>query len=218
MEKLSIKVNLREKSGKEIAKKERRQGLVPAVVYGRDLNISVQIPLDSLKVLNSIHFSESTIIDMDIPDNKDNGQLDVLIKDVQYHPLTDKVIHIDFIKVSLTEKIRVKIPISLSGDCKGVKEGGVLEHMLWEVEIETLPTNIPEKINVDISQLDIGHSIHVADLKISEDIKILNSVQETIATVVAIKEEVEEEEVIEEETQEPIATKEKDKEPKQEKE
>jgi len=217
MEKVSIKVNLREKSGKEISKKERNQGLIPAVVYAKGFNLCVQVPLEALKVLNSIHFSESIIIDMDVLESKEKGPVAVLIKDVQYHPLKDTINHIDFVKVSLTEKIKVKVPIALSGECKGVAEGGILEHMLWEVEIEMLPTSIPEKFDIDVSELEIGHSIHVSDLKIAEGMKVLNSPQETIATVVAVKEEVEEE-VIEEVAQEPVATKEKDKEPNQEKE
>lgn len=218
MEKVKIKTHFRQEAGKEIAKKIRKESLVPAVVYSKDINMPIQVPLPSLKVLKNIHFSESTIIDMDIEGykNKDNP-ISVLIKDVQYNPVTEEVIHLDFMKVSLKERIKVKVPVNLKGECIGVKEGGVLEQMLWEVELEALPLDIPEKIELDVSDLAIGHSIHVEDLTLNPNIKILDSPKDTIVTVVVMKEEVEEVAPVEE-VQEPEVIKEKEKEEKEEKE
>ncbi|MFH1768249.1 MAG: 50S ribosomal protein L25 [Candidatus Omnitrophota bacterium] len=212
MEKIKIKSLLREKSGKEAAKIDRRKGFIPAIIYGKDFNLSVNVPFDSKKILNSINFSESTIIEMEIEGYKQSdNSIPVLIKDVQYHPLSDDVIHLDFVKISLTEKIKVPVPVALQGECKGVKDGGILEQMLWHITIEALPTDIPENIKVDVSSLDIADSVHVRDLQLPDNIRVLESPSETVVTVVAKQEEVPEEAPLEE-AREPEVIKEKEKE------
>jgi len=190
MERVKIEVYLREKKGKEIAKKERRAKFLPAIVYGKDLNLAVKLPLTSQKILKAINFSKNSIIDMEILDDGKKDILCVLIKDVQYHPVDESIIHIDFVKVSLEEKIKVSVPIVLKGEAKGVKDGGILEQILWNLDIEGLPLDIPEKIELDISELTIGKSIHVKDIKLKDTLKIL-TLQDT--TVVTIVEKVEEE-------------------------
>ncbi|MCM8773558.1 MAG: 50S ribosomal protein L25 [Candidatus Omnitrophica bacterium] len=220
MEKVIIKSILREGKGKEKVKKIRRKGFIPAIVYSRNFNLPVELPLSSMKILKSIHFSENTIIEMEVDgyDDKDN-RLNVLIKDVQYDPLREEVIHIDFMRVSLDEKVKVKIPIVLKGESKGVKEGGVSEQIMWDVTVEALPLDIPDKIEVDISPLAIGDTIHIVDLKISEKVRILASPEDAIVTVVAKEEEVvASEEVASAESAEPEVIKEKPKEEKEEKE
>ena len=207
MEKIKIEVFLREKTGKEIAKKIRREKSIPAIVYGKDLNIPIKIPHQSMKVLKSIRFSESVVIDMEIINGEKKENYSVIIKDIQYHPLTEEIIHLDFMRVSLEEKIRVHVPIVLKGEPKGVKLGGTLEQILREIEIEALPLDIPEKIEIDVSDLDIGDSLHVRDVKVSEKLKIITPLEETIATVVTKEEEVVE--ATEEAEQEPEVIKEK---------
>ncbi len=114
-----------------------------------------------------------------------------MIKDLQYHPLNEENIHIDFVKISLTEKIKVSVPIILGGEAKGVKEGGVLEQILWNLEIEGLATDIPERIEVEISNLGIGDSIHAGDIKLAENLKLITPPISTVATVVKkVEEEV----------------------------
>ncbi|MBU2473417.1 MAG: 50S ribosomal protein L25 [Candidatus Omnitrophica bacterium] len=192
MERVKIKVSLREGRGKEIVKKLRKQGFIPAVVYSNDVNTVLNIPVEGLKVLRSIHFSESTIIDMDITGEKDSLSMPVFIKDVQFNPLTEAIDHIDFLKVSLTEKIRVNIPIILKGEAKAVKEAeGVVEQILRELEVEGFPLDIPEHVDLDISGLEIGRSIHVEQLKVPENIKIISEVEEAVVTALAKQEEVE---------------------------
>lgn len=201
MEKIKIETRFREKTGKETAKKIRRQGEVPAVVYGKDVNISVQLPQDSLRVLRTVHFSESTIIDMDIKGADKPMSFPVLIKDIQYHPLTEKIIHIDFMKVSLTEKIEVRVPLIFKGEPAAVKEGAVVEYIVREVEVEGLPLDIPHHIDVDISHLEIGHSLHVSDLKVDDKLKITTHLEDTVVTLTA---KVEEEEAAPAEGEAPI--------------
>ncbi|UCG34977.1 MAG: 50S ribosomal protein L25 [Candidatus Omnitrophota bacterium] len=217
MEKVKIDAILREKSGKEVTKKLRKEGSIPAVIYGKETNLSVQIPHQGLRTLKSIHFSESTVIEMVVSNNKKHETFPVIIKDIQHHPLTDEVIHLDFLKVSLKEKITVHIPIVFRGEAKGAKEGGTLEQLLWELEVEGLPMDIPEKVEIDISGLEIGHSLHVSDVTITGDVEIVTPAEDAIVTVSVKK--VEEEVVPAEEEavpQEPEVIKEKKEVPEEE--
>ncbi len=211
MERMKIKVEKREAIGKEGVKKLRKQGFIPAVVYSEDTNIVLTIPFASLKVLHSIHFSESAVIDMEIADEKKSKPIPVLIKDIQFHPLTEDVIHIDFLKISLKDKIKVHVSIVLKGEPKQVKEeSGTVEQILRELEVEGLPLDIPEKIEVDISELTIGHSLHVSDLTIPANIAVVTDSGAPVVTALAKKEEVEEEVPTEEEAAaEPEVIKEK---------
>ncbi len=190
MERVKIDAILREKVGKETAKKVRFKGNVPAVVYGKDINLSVQIPKESIKTLNSIHFSQGAVIDMALSGADKKESLSVLIKEVQYNPLTDAVIHLDFVKISLEKKIRVHVPVALKGEPKGLKDEGILEQILWQLTVEALPLDIPEKIEIEVSHLDIGDSVHVKDIKVADNVRIITSAEETVATVVEHKEEV----------------------------
>lgn len=211
MERVNIEVEIREKISKKWSKKLRKEGNIPAIVYGRDINIPLLISPSSFKILRLMHFSESTVIDMRIVNGKKKNEFPVLIKDIQYHPLTEKVIHIDFMKVSLQERIKVHVAIILKGEPQGVKKGGNLGQILRELELEGLPLDIPEHIDVDISHLDIGTSLHVADIGVLENLKVITDSTETVATVVAKKEEEVEEEAIPEEavSEEPEVIKEK---------
>ncbi len=191
MEKVKIDVALRERLGKEVNKKLRKEGFVPAVIYGRDTNLAVKIPHEGLKILKSIHFSESTIIEMVVSNDKKHDTFPVIIKDIQHHPITEKVIHLDFFRVSLEEKITVHIPIVFRGEAKGAKEGGTFEQLLWELEVEGLPMDIPEKVEIDISALEIGHSLHVSDVAIADNVEVMTPAGDAIATVSVKKEEEE---------------------------
>jgi large subunit ribosomal protein L25 len=194
MEKINIQSISREEAGKEVAKKLRREGFIPAIIYSKDINMPIKLPRTQIKLLRAHHFSESTLIEISVENSKQKKPLTVVLKGVQFHPLTEEVIHIDFLRVSMTEKIKVKVPLVVKGEAKGVKEGGVLEQMLWDLEIESLPLDIPEKFEVDISALEIGSSLHVKDIQIPEKIHVINAPSETILTVVAkVEEEVEEE-------------------------
>ena len=193
MEKIILKgCSLRKEKGKGGVKKLKRKGFIPAVVYSKNFNLLIKMPKQVLKELKAIHFSESVLIEMEIEDYDQDGKiLPVLIKDVQYHPLKEEILHIDFFKVSLKERIRTKVPLVLKGEPEGVKLGGVLEQLLREVEIEVYPTDIPEKIEIDVASLNIGSSLHIGDLKLPPKIKILEPKETTIVTLVAKKEEEE---------------------------
>src|SRR3990172_482194 len=153
-EEITLEVAVREKTGKETVKKLRRLGLIPGVVYGAgDKPTPVQVPFIALhKVLHSGH-GENALITLNIKNGKTASEK-VLIRDIQKDPVKDNVIHVDFQHVSLTKKITVKIPIHLTGTPTGVKDqGGILQQVLRELEITCLPTDIPERVNVDVTAL-----------------------------------------------------------------
>ena len=139
---------------------------------------------------------------------KENSRL---IKEIQYDPVHDNIIHVDFNEISLTKEIKVSIPITTRGESVGVKqEGGSLEHILWEVEIECLPTDIPKGIEIDITNLKLKDSIHVKDLSLPPKVKILNDPSAIVLTVAEpMKEEVVAAPVEGEVSQEPEVIKEK---------
>ena len=207
MEKITIRGFKREEIGKQAVKRLRREKFFPAIIYGKDINLPIKIPHSELKILKAHHFSETVLVEI-LLDNSD--KIECIIKDVQFHPLTEEVIHLDFMKVSLKEMVRVKVPVEIKGE-ENIKEA-VVEQMLWELEIEAFPLEIPEKIVVDISSLNIGDSFHVKDLNLGEKIKIVTDPEETIVTVLAKEEVAVEEETTTEEEKEPEVIKEKKKE------
>lgn len=190
MEKAKISACVREKTGKETAKKVRQNEYVPCIIYGRGSNIPAKIYRSEVKTLRDMHFSESALIDLEIDISGKKDTYPVVIKEVQYHPVNEKVIHIDFMRISLDEKIKVNIPVILQGEPKGVKEGGVLEQLLREIEIEALPNDIPEEIKIDVSNLDIGNSIHVQNIVLTDKIRIITHAEDTVVIVSSVKEEV----------------------------
>lgn len=192
METVKIEACFREGVGKEKAKKVRKNGDIPAVVYSKDINVPVTISAAGLKILRRMRFSESMIINMEIINEQKKDNFSVMIKEIQYHPLTEHILHIDFMKVSLEEKIKVRVPLNFKGEPKGVKEGAVLDYILREIEIEAFPLDIPEKIDVDVSNLEIGHSLHVRDVIFPDNLKVVTHAEDTIAALVAKIEEKEE--------------------------
>jgi large subunit ribosomal protein L25 len=211
MARSKIKVGTRKGRGKQAAKKIRGEGFIPAIIYGKEINTPISVSPAGFKTLRDLHFSESTVIDLSFSGEEFSDSIPVLIKDVQYHPLSEQVIHLDLLQISLKEKITVHIPIVLKGEAQGKEEGAVLEQTLREIEVEGLPLNIPEDIEVDISGLEIGHSLHVNEIQVPGDIEIITEAEATVATLVIKKEEEEEEEELlgEEAPTEPEVIKEK---------
>jgi len=208
MAEIKLKVNAREEIGKESVKKLRRRGLVPAVVYkGKD---SLNIKMSANEFLDVIRTKagENVIVTLQMEGEKVSAKSKkasrtAIIKEIQYHPVKGDVLHVDFNEISLTEEITVKVPIAAKGEAEGIKEGGVLEHVLWEIEVECLPTQIPENIPVDVSALKIGDSILVKDLKVPAEVKVLADPETTVISMAAPHVEEEEEAKPEEELVEP---------------
>ncbi len=183
MKEVMLKVRPRERVGKEHAKKLRRSGFIPAVVYGQKTpSVLLEIETKSFSALLRGGVGENILVTLSTDDEKD-GQRKVLIREIQRDPVTGDILHVDFHQISLSKKLSIQVPIHLVGTPVGVKEGGILQHVLRELEVECLPTAIPEKFEVDVSNLKIGDSIHVADIKV-ENVEILSDPESSIVTVV----------------------------------
>jgi large subunit ribosomal protein L25 len=193
MEEIVLEAELREGTGRAKVKDLRESGYLPAVVYfhGKDA-LSVKVSRSSLLKLVHQHRLESIIINLKIKDDKKAKGRPCLVKEIQYDPVKEDIIHVDFNEISLTESIKVNVPIQTKGEAVGVKqEGGSLEHLLWEIEVECLPTNIPKDIQVDITALKMGDAIHIKDIVFPEGVKPLQDETAVVLHVVApMKEEV----------------------------
>jgi large subunit ribosomal protein L25 len=197
MQRLKIHAQIREEKGKSSNKALRRQGLVPVVSYKEGK------PATSFKVsekeLNSVlHTKAGLNIVIDLVIDGKKTPKTVVVKDMQIHPLTEGIVHVDFHEISLQDTVKMNVPISLHGEAKQVAaKNGMVEHILWEVEIECKATSIPEKITLEISELDLGQSIHISDIPAMEGVTILTNPEDVVVTTKAAK--VAEEEPVDEE-------------------
>ncbi len=212
MEDIFLEAQPREEIGKSKVSDLRHKGFIPAVVYAQGKD-SLSIKLSHKDVWGAIHQHrlENTVINLKFKEEKKEKTKPCLIKEIQYDPVQGDIIHIDFNEISLTKVIKVNVPVIAKGEPAGVKqEGGSLEHILWEVEVECLPTDIPKEIEADVSQLKIGDTIHVKDLSFPAKVKVLTPPEAVVLSVAApIKEEVPVAPVEGEEAQEPEVIKEK---------
>ncbi len=206
MEKVILKAHVRAGTGKRVAKDLRAKGIVPANVYrAGEGAISIQVPIDELADALQTKAGENVLITLKISGGKSAiKDKTVLIKEIQREPIRDGVLHVDFNEISLTETLKINVPLSSKGEPVGVKvDGGILEHIMWEVQVECLPTDIPEKIEVDVSNLKLGESLHVKDIVPSEGFKILSDPELITMIVKAPKVEAPKEEVVAEAGLEP---------------
>ncbi len=199
MERYEISVEERKKTGKGVSRRLRREGLIPGVIYGREID-SKPLTVDPEDIKNKVN--TNAIIDLKIGEDEEKT---TMIKDYQKDVIKGKIIHVDFQQIFMDEKITVTVPVNIIGDSIGVQEGGVLQQLMREIEIEALPADIPEKLDLDISELDVGDSLQVKDIEVPEDIELMTSLDDVIVTVVTPSEEIEEEveEELEEEFVEP---------------
>ena len=185
MEKVILKVETREGGGKKNAKDLRNKKLIPAVVYkgGKDALKLQLAAADLAKVLHT-KAGENVIVTLKIAggDSKAKDKT-VVIKEIQREPIKSQILHVDFNEISLTETLKVNVPLAAHGEPEGKKEGGTLEHVMWELQVECLPTDIPEKIEVDVSKLKIGEAIYVKNITAPEGVKVLTD-PELIAMIV----------------------------------
>lgn len=186
MEEIILQVLPREETKTNKVSKLRKGGFIPAIVYGQGMKPeAIKIPTrDLIRLMHERHL-ENTIINLKIENDKRKKPLSVLIKEIQHDPIKGNIVHIDFHHVSLTQAIHVKVPLVAKGEAIGVKQdGGVLNHIMWELEIECLPTQIPQNIEVDITNLKIGDSIHIKDIRFPEGLKVLHDTEAIVFTVV----------------------------------
>ena len=174
-------------------KSVRTNGRVPAVIYGR-LNPPQNLELPSKELSDLIHDSvnENILVDLTVEGDGKSTRL-ALVQEMQHHPLSGEVLHVDFHEVSATEKVTVQVPVETSGEPVGVKTGGgVLEHVLFRVRARALPKDLPTVLAVDVSHLDLGHSIHIGDIKPPAGVEILGDKKLVVIAVAMPKSEEEE--------------------------
>ena len=166
MEELFLDAEIRQEIGRGKTKGLRDKGFIPAVIYADGKNaLALKLSYRQLLQLVHQHRIEGVIINVNIKDDEKHKSHPCLIKEIQYGPVRGEIVHVDFNQISLTKAIKVNIPIVAKGEPVGVKlEGGSLEHILWEIEVECLPANLPKDIEVDVSSLKLGDSVHILSL------------------------------------------------------
>ena len=197
MESLELKGEIREGTGKEVCRKLRQEGLIPAVVYGSGTPVSITVQVDLLVEILK-RGGENALLRLNVQGESQNDRR-VIIRELQIHPVKREPLHADFYEVSMDKEIHVGVPVRTIGKlAEKIRAAGLLSLLLKEVRVECLPDQIPEGIEVDVSDLSEGSVVHVKDLRAPEGVRLLNGPDETVLTVAAERlegiEEVAEEE------------------------
>ena len=184
MSSLSLNAELRTERGKNENYRLREAGFIPAVVYSHGESQVVKVNAREFNRLFHGHISESVIIDLNV---KDSDALQVYVKDYQTHPIHDTIEHVDFFKITAGEKIKTIIPVEYVGTASGVRKGGVFEILDRELEVEVLPKDLPEKIEIDIAKLEINEGIHIKDIERPESLSFMADDEHVVAHVLAAR-------------------------------
>ena len=187
MKSVSLTASPRTLAKRAGVKKLRANGRVPAVIYGRRTNAqNLEIGLNEIEDLIHHSVSETILVDLAVEGGGAQGQRLALVQEVQHHPLSGKVLHVDFHEVAENEKVTVTVPVETVGEAAGVKTGGgVLEHVLFKIKVRALPRDLPEVINVDVSQLEIGQSIHLKEIPLPAGVEVIGDKNIPVISVAA---------------------------------
>jgi len=185
MSQVVLSARNRQNNGSVEARKIRRSGRIPAVLYGRS-GKAISIDLDALEFANGVrNISESTIVKVQV----DGKSYDAFVKDTQRNIIDGNILHVDFYEVESGVALRAKVSISLKGNAIGVRDGGILEFPLHEIEVECMPKDLPERIEIDISTLGVNQSIHVRDIPLASTIRLISASDQVVALVKYAKEQ-----------------------------
>ena len=183
MERITLNVQKREEKGKGAARSLRRGAMIPAVLYRGGGSLPIKIHKKEMAQFINTTAGNQVMVNLHFADGENKL---ALIKDYQVDPTKRELLHADFFEVSLTEKVRVSVHVTTTGEPIGVKrDKGILQHLLREIEVECLPDKIPGNIKIDISGLEIGQSFHVGNLSLGEEVKILTDSTEVLANIIA---------------------------------
>jgi large subunit ribosomal protein L25 len=172
---------IREPNGKSAARKLRTDECIPAVVYGLNDNVSLSInPKELSKLIEAK--GRNVLIELKVDGDKAENR-NVVLQEFQTHPLKPGWVHIDFLEIDVTKKIKAKIPVVLVGVSPGEKQGGHVNHIIRALEIESLPTDIPEKIEVQMGEIELNQMIHVSDLNLGGSVSIVNNPNDVVVNV-----------------------------------
>jgi large subunit ribosomal protein L25 len=188
---MNLKANRREAVGNGPARVLRREGAIPAILYGPNTEpIKLSISQMDLEPIFKTGAVTQKLINLDVDGG--GSPRKVMIKDVQRHPVSRTLLHLDLYEVTMDQKIKVMVPVTTTGKSIGVEMGGMLQIIRRELEVLCLPDQIPDTITIDITDLDVGHSFHVEDLHMEGDVEVPADVNFTILTILATKAEEEE--------------------------
>ena len=186
MQRIELEVELRDKTGKGPAREIRRDGKIPGVLYGQGKSSALVLnPKELSKIFHSAS-GGNALISLKIKGAKDKQERTAILRDFQTDPISGAVLHADLFEISMTKALRIKVPVEVIGGIPmGVKEGGVLQHNLREVEVECLPSSIPDRFSLDASSLKIGDAIHVRELMVPSGVKVLEDSEKVVVSVAA---------------------------------
>ncbi|RZO85314.1 MAG: 50S ribosomal protein L25 [Kiritimatiellaceae bacterium] len=196
MEAEQLSVKKRSLEGSSSARRMRGAGRLPGVIYGTGSEpAAIEVETHAVEQVLHHHQSEMILIDIDL---EGEGKVSVLLKDVQHHPVTGALVHVDLQRVSANETLQVEVPLELVGEPEGVKAGGLLDHVMHGILVECLPADLPETVDVDVSALNIGDSLHVSDVVVGDKVTVITDADAMVASVAAPKVADEDEDVAEE--------------------
>jgi large subunit ribosomal protein L25 len=179
MAKVVLQAKNRQSSGSAEARRIRRGGRIPAVLYGRT-GKAVSLDLDAREFSQNVkRISESTIVKVEV----DGASYEAFVKDTQWNIIDGKILHVDFYEVESGVVLKARVSLHITGNPIGVREGGNLENPLREIEVECLPKDLPERIEVDVAQLKVNQSLHVRDIPLGEGVKLLSAADQVVALV-----------------------------------
>ena len=202
MDLIELKTKIRTTTGNGPARRLRMSGQIPAVLYGsKTESVLLSVNKRDLELLFKKGGIGQVVLNLVIQKNGETLTMFAMIKELQTHPVSRNFIHIDFYEVKMDQKITAKIPVVTIGTAKGVELGGMLQIIRRELEVECLPLEVPESIEIDISDLDVGDSIHVGKIRLESELEFLEDDNYTVVTVLAPKLEEEEEPEEEEEVE-----------------
>ncbi len=184
--KFEMAAEMRTEAGKGVARRLRRNGKVPAVLYGQGECLLLTLRPDALRKLLRAHGGSTTVLTLSITGGTSRTTRTALVRDYQVDPVTGELLHADLFEISMDKPIRIKVPVSVVGGLpKGVKEGGVIHHNLRDLHVECLPAAIPDHIEVDASGLEVGQGIHVRELTPLKGIRFLEESDQMVVSVAA---------------------------------
>jgi len=206
-----LKARKRSETGKGAVRRLRDEGEIPAVMYGHGTEPQT-LAVKNEELQNAIRGEAglNVLLDLQVTDGKQKDNHLVMIKELQKHPFKEKLLHVDFLKVARDERVAMKVPIDILGEEEsvGLKAGGTLQHNLWEVEVECLPTEVPDHLQADITEIAVGEHLSVADLKPRPGVTVLTDPEDIILTILAPRLVAELEAVPSEEEEGEVAAKE----------
>jgi len=189
MAEITVKAESRSDFGKNASRRLRQKGMVPAIVYGgKNANVSVAVDPKALQRVLRSESGRNAILKLEIAGE---GATSAILKSWQVDPVRENFLHADFYRIAMDVALRVTVPIAVKGEARGVKtDGGILELVIRQIEIECLPGDIPERIEVDVNDLGLNQALRVSDLPVTAKVKVLQNPDQVVVHVISVKEEV----------------------------